>query len=62
MKEIQAATGIKGKNLYHPARIALTGAHSGPDFDKIIPLIEEGTALALGITGVRERIELFVGV
>lgn len=62
MNEIKAATGIKGKELFHPVRIALTGAHSGPEFDKLLPLIEEGAALGLGIPSVRERIEGFVGV
>src|SRR5580698_3015011 len=40
INEVKAATGATGKELYHPIRIALTGAHSGPDFDKVIPLIE----------------------
>jgi len=62
MNDIKAATGFKGKELFHPVRIAITGAHSGPEFDKIIPLIEEGAALGLAIPSVRERIELFVGV
>ena len=50
MSEIKASTGVKGKDLFHPIRIALTGAHSGPEFDKLIPLIEEGALLNLGIT------------
>jgi glutamyl-tRNA synthetase len=62
LNDIKTATGIKGKELFHPARIALTGVHSGPDFDKLIPLIEEGAALALGIPGVQDRIVRFVGV
>ncbi len=62
LNDIKSATGIKGKELFHPARIALTGRHSGPDFDKLIPLIEEGSALALGIPGVQDRIMRFVGV
>jgi nondiscriminating glutamyl-tRNA synthetase len=62
MTEIKAATGIKGKELFHPVRIALTGSHSGPDFDKLLPLIEDGAGLGLGIPCVRERIECFVGV
>jgi nondiscriminating glutamyl-tRNA synthetase len=62
MNEIKAATGIKGKDLFHPVRIALTGSHSGPDFDKLLPLIEDGAGLGLGIQCVRERIECFVGV
>ena len=60
MNEIKAATGIKGKELFHPVRIALTGFHSGPDFDKLLPLIEEGSTLGLGIPNVRERVECFV--
>jgi glutamyl-tRNA synthetase/nondiscriminating glutamyl-tRNA synthetase len=66
MNEIEAATGVKGKDLFHPVRIALTGAHSGREFDKLIPLIEDGAELSrnssLGVLSVRERIEHFVGV
>jgi nondiscriminating glutamyl-tRNA synthetase len=61
MNDVKAATSIKGKDLFHPVRIALTGAHSGPEFDKLIPLIEDGATLGLGIPSVRERIEQFVG-
>ena len=45
MNEIKTETGVKGKELFHPVRIALTGSHSGPEFDKLIPLIEEGSTL-----------------
>ncbi len=62
LNEIKDATGIKGKELFHPARIALTGFHSGPEFEKVLPLIEDGATLGLGIPTVRERIERFVGV
>jgi glutamyl-tRNA synthetase len=61
MNEIKAATKIKGKELFHPVRIALTGAHSGPEFDKLLPLIETGSTLGLGIASVRERVEQFIG-
>ena len=62
MNDIKAASGVKGKDLFHPVRIALTGTHFGPEFDKLIPLIEEGASLGLGIPSVRERIETFLGV
>jgi glutamyl-tRNA synthetase len=62
MNEIKVAAGVKGKDLFHPVRIALTGTHSGPDFDKLLPVIEDGGCLDLGIPGVRERVERFVGV
>ena len=62
MNEVKAATGAKGKDLFHPVRIALTGAHSGPEFDKLVPLIEAGSALALPtpVLSVRQRAELFL--
>jgi nondiscriminating glutamyl-tRNA synthetase len=55
MNEVKAETGAKGKDLFHPVRIVLTGAHSGPEFDKIVPLMEDGSALGLGVKGVAER-------
>ncbi len=47
MNEVKAKTGAKGKDLFHPVRVALTGSHSGPEFDKLIPILEEGSQLAL---------------
>jgi nondiscriminating glutamyl-tRNA synthetase len=57
MNEVKAETGVKGKDLFHPVRIILTGAHSGPEFDKLIPLLEEGSQLALPkhVMSVKER-------
>ena len=62
MNEVKAATGIKGEELFYPVRIAITGERSGPVFDKLLPLIEEGAVLGLGIATVRQRVERFVGV
>jgi glutamyl/glutaminyl-tRNA synthetase len=62
LNEIKAATGVKGKDLFHPVRIALTGTYSGPEFDKMLPLVEDGAALGLGVSSIRERVERFVGV
>jgi nondiscriminating glutamyl-tRNA synthetase len=62
MNEVKTATGAKGPELFHPVRIALTGAHSGPEFDKLLPLIEDGAALGLAVPSVSERVEQFVGV
>jgi glutamyl-tRNA synthetase/nondiscriminating glutamyl-tRNA synthetase len=58
MNEVKAETGVKGKDLFHPVRILLTGAHSGPEFDKLIPLLEEGSRLDLPtrVLSVRERV------
>ncbi len=61
MNEVKTDTGVKGKDLFHPVRILLTGAHSGPEFDKLIPLVEEGSQLALPthVLSVKERVEAF---
>ncbi len=61
MNEVKSTTGVKGKELFHPVRILLTGAHSGPEFDKIVPLMEEGSALGLPVMGVRERVQRWIG-
>jgi len=62
MNEIKTEVGVKGKDLFHPVRIALIGSHSGPDFDRLIPLIEEGSALMLPVhvKSVRERAQDFL--
>lgn len=44
-KNVQQETGCKGKHLYHPLRIALTGKTSGLDLDKFIILAEKGARL-----------------
>ncbi|MGA3053949.1 MAG: glutamate--tRNA ligase [Candidatus Korobacteraceae bacterium] len=61
MNEVKAKTGAKGKELFHPVRIALTGSHSGPEFDKLIPILEEGSRLELPqhVMNVRERLAAF---
>jgi nondiscriminating glutamyl-tRNA synthetase len=63
LNEVKKETGAKAQDLFHPVRIALTGTHSGPAFDKIVPLIEEGSRLPLPhpLPGVRERTLQFVG-
>lgn len=44
-KKIQTEEGIKGKELYHPIRLALTGKESGIELKDFIPLIETGSLL-----------------
>ena len=38
MKEIQKETGIKGKNLWMPIRVMLTGQVHGPELQKIVEI------------------------
>ncbi len=61
VNEVKAETGAKGKELFHPIRLMITGSHSGPEFDKLIPILEEGSRLDLPkhVLSVRERVEEF---
>jgi len=43
---VAAATGRKGKALYHPLRLALTGRDHGPEMRNLLPLIGRERALA----------------
>jgi glutamyl-tRNA synthetase len=43
---ISAATGAKGRALFHPLRLALTGRENGPELKKLLPLIGRARALA----------------
>lgn len=47
-RALGAATGRKGKALFHPLRLALTGRETGPDLGALLPLIgPERVALRL---------------
>ena len=61
VNEVKAETGAKGKELFHPIRIIVTGSHSGPEFDKLIPILEAGSQLNLPrhVLSVYGRVEEF---
>jgi glutamyl-tRNA synthetase/nondiscriminating glutamyl-tRNA synthetase len=60
-KAVQKETGKKGKDLYHPIRMAVTGAESGPELEKLIRIYEEGSKLPLAqhVKSVAERLREF---
>ncbi len=39
MKNVQEATGIKGKNLFMPSRVLMTGMRRGPELTNVIQLL-----------------------
>jgi glutamyl-tRNA synthetase len=43
---VKAETGAKGKGLFHPLRLALTGADHGPELKQLLPLIGRDRAHA----------------
>ena len=60
-KSAQKETGKRGRELFHPIRVAVTGAESGPELEKLIPIFEEGAKLPLSrqIKGVAARLREF---
>jgi glutamyl-tRNA synthetase len=42
---LKAATGRKGRALFHPLRLALTGRDTGPELAALLPLIGRERAL-----------------
>lgn len=61
---VRQATGQKGRHLFHPIRVALTGEAGGPELDIAVPAIDRGAELSPGaglapIAGCRERAEAF---
>jgi glutamyl-tRNA synthetase len=45
-RAVAAETGTKGRALFHPLRLALTGLDHGPELKKLLPLIGRARALA----------------
>lgn len=43
---VSAATGAKGRALFHPLRLALTGEDQGPEMAALLPLIGHDRAMA----------------
>lgn len=48
-------TGVKGRALFHPIRVALTGWDSGPELDLALPAIDHVASLIPGVPTCRER-------
>jgi glutamyl-tRNA synthetase len=45
-KSITAATGKRGRDLFHPLRLALTSRESGPEMKKLLPIMGRMKTLA----------------
>ncbi len=58
---LKKSTGMKGRGLFHPLRVALTARGSGPELAKLIPLVEAGARLGVdGVDGCRDRVATFL--
>jgi glutamyl-tRNA synthetase len=62
--QVKTRTGQKGKALFHPIRVVLTGRTEGPELDLAVPAIDLGAELPASagipkIVGNRERAAAF---
>ena len=48
-------TGVKGRALFHPIRVAMTGWESGPELDLAIPAIDRVAGLLPGVANCAQR-------
>jgi nondiscriminating glutamyl-tRNA synthetase len=61
---VKEKTGQKGKALFHPIRVALTGDGAGPELDLAVPAMDRGAALpsdtgVARVPGARDRARAF---
>ena len=61
---VKQRTGQKGRALFHPIRVALTGEAGGPELDLAVPAIDRGAELPRSagvalVLGCRERADMF---
>jgi nondiscriminating glutamyl-tRNA synthetase len=64
-QRVRGRTGQKGRALFHPIRVVLTGELEGPELDLLVPAIDRGAALPAPsglstIVACRERAARFV--
>jgi nondiscriminating glutamyl-tRNA synthetase len=57
---VKEKTSLKGRALFHPIRVVLTGEAEGPELDLLVPAIDCAAGLSpidglQGVTGCRER-------
>jgi len=51
-------TGVKGRALFHPIRVALTGWDSGPELDLAVPAIDQVAAVLADVPNCATRARL----
>ena len=57
--DVAAVSGAKGKALFQPIRVALSGRGHGRELDRLWPLIAEGARILPGVVpSARSRVAL----
>ncbi|HEX7154940.1 MAG TPA: glutamate--tRNA ligase [Thermoanaerobaculia bacterium] len=59
-ERLKTSTGQKGKNLFMPLRLAITGMEHGPELVKSIPLLRHASEVDPGVLSPLARVERIV--
>jgi nondiscriminating glutamyl-tRNA synthetase len=57
VERLKLSTGAKGKALFMPLRLAMTGSEHGPELVKVIPLLEHASAVDPAVLSPLARVE-----
>ena len=57
VERLKTTTGLKGKALFMPLRLAITGSDHGPELVRIIPLLQRASETDPGVLSPLKRVE-----
>lgn len=57
VERLKTATGLKGKNLFMPLRLAITGSDHGPELVRVIPLLQHASESDSRVLSPLARVE-----
>ncbi|HEX3580367.1 MAG TPA: glutamate--tRNA ligase [Thermoanaerobaculia bacterium] len=57
IERLKTATGLKGKSLFMPLRLAITGSDHGPELVKIFPLLQHASEVDSRVLSPLARVE-----
>ncbi len=61
VEHLKASTGLKGKALFQPLRLMVTGLDHGPELVRAIPLLRRASELDRSVLSPLERVERCIG-
>jgi glutamyl-tRNA synthetase len=61
VERLKSATGLKGKSLFMPLRLAITGMDHGPELVRAIPLLERASESDARVLSPLARVERCIG-
>jgi nondiscriminating glutamyl-tRNA synthetase len=57
VERLKTATGLKGKALFMPLRLAITGSDHGPELVRVIPLLKRASEVDPAVLSPLQRVE-----